>query len=453
MAKTNIRIFYGLALGLVLLLMARAWLSRPLTDQGGSPTSPAPTSPSTPPKPLYQADVVDESQPDSQFQGLVDQYVQRLGAKGHETALQGVWVQAGGRMLAQHEGTTRLPAASLTKLATTLLALDTWPSTYRFVTRVYAQGPVENGVLNGDLIIRGGGDPLFVWESAIALGNQIQAQGIQKVQGRLIVGGIFAMNFQRDSAQAAELLRQGLNAELWGWEAELQHQKLPPGTPKPTLKISGGVALDSQLNTLKASTSPVVEYPSADLKTILKKMNIYSNNEMAQMLMDLLGGPTKLEERVVALTGVAPTEVQFINGSGLGHENQLSPRASCRILDVLGKQLQPQGVGLRDVLPIVPEDDGTLVDRPLPKGLIGKTGTLSDVSNLAGLMRVSSEPALSVQEPETLCFVIQNRGWDLDYLYKQQEVVLSALKPRVASQPAPAPNQAQTRSTPAPLAF
>lgn len=356
---------------------------------------------------------------------MVQDYVTRLTGTGLEAARQGVWVQSGDRLLAQHEGTKPLPAASLTKLATTLLALEKWRPDYKFITRVGVTGPIQDGVLNGDLVFFGGADPMFVWESAVAVGNSLNQLGIREVTGNLVVDGVFVMNFERDRDYAAELLRQGLDSASWGPEVTAQYSQLPPGTPKPQVKIRGQALVLEGFD--KSSATIVAEHHSFQLQELLKRMNMYSNNIMAELLADLLGGAAAMEKGVVMQTGVGPEEVKFINGSGLGEENLISPRATCRVMDVIGNQLKPHGLGLKDVLPIVPVDQGTLHDRALPAGLIGKTGTLATVSNLAGVLPLGAEPALSLEQPNSVCFAIQNYGADLDYFYQQQEAVIQEL--------------------------
>jgi D-alanyl-D-alanine carboxypeptidase/D-alanyl-D-alanine-endopeptidase (penicillin-binding protein 4) len=56
----------------------------------------------------------------------------------------------------------------LTKIATSLAALKTWGPSYQFETLISATGPVQNGVLQGDLVIKAVAIR-FVWEEAIAL--------------------------------------------------------------------------------------------------------------------------------------------------------------------------------------------------------------------------------------------------------------------------------------------
>lgn len=51
------------------------------------------------------------------------------------------------------------PPASVTKAVTALYALEMLGPQFRFETRLLGTGPIENGVLKGDLILAGGGRP------------------------------------------------------------------------------------------------------------------------------------------------------------------------------------------------------------------------------------------------------------------------------------------------------
>jgi serine-type D-Ala-D-Ala carboxypeptidase/endopeptidase (penicillin-binding protein 4) len=368
---------------------------------------------------------VQEGNPDPKAQAIVKAYVQGLSNAGIDPARQGVWIQSGDRLLAEHNGKVRLPAASLTKLATSLFALDRWSTDYHFVTRVAHTGVLKSGVLTGDLLIQGGGDPLYVWESAILLGNRLNQLGIRKVTGRLIIDGVFTMNFERDKAKAGAFLKQGLNAANWDWQAAEQFKGLPKGTLQPTVEIQGPVVV-APID-LNAATL-IVEQQSMSLLLLLKQMNMYSNNIMAEQLADMLGGTAKMAQRTSELANIPAAEIQFTTGSGLGRENQLSPRTSCQILDSLGQILAQNGHGLNEILPIVKRDKGTLEDRKLPIGFIGKTGTLADISNLAGMIPAATTPAKTVRDSNALCVVIQNYSGDLELLMQRQESLANELK-------------------------
>ncbi|MEM9049357.1 MAG: D-alanyl-D-alanine carboxypeptidase [Pseudomonadota bacterium] len=82
--------------------------------------------------------------------------------------------------------TTFLPA-SVTKIPTALYALETLGAEHRFVTRLMANGPIRNGVLEGDLILRGGGDPMLDSDGLGEMAQRAAARGIVRITGRFLV--------------------------------------------------------------------------------------------------------------------------------------------------------------------------------------------------------------------------------------------------------------------------
>ncbi|KUJ76235.1 D-alanyl-D-alanine carboxypeptidase [Ruegeria marisrubri] len=76
-----------------------------------------------------------------------------------------------------------LPPASVAKALTALYALDMLGPDHRFETRLIAGGPVENGVIKGDLILAGGGDPLLDTEALAAMAANLREAGIREVRG------------------------------------------------------------------------------------------------------------------------------------------------------------------------------------------------------------------------------------------------------------------------------
>ena len=77
--------------------------------------------------------------------------------------------------------------ASVMKTLTTLSALDTLGPAYTFKTTVLTGGPVSNGVLHGDLILRGGGDPALNLEHFWTLLRAIRTRGIREIDGDVIL--------------------------------------------------------------------------------------------------------------------------------------------------------------------------------------------------------------------------------------------------------------------------
>lgn len=81
----------------------------------------------------------------------------------------------------------RLIPASVTKLFIAASALSEWGSRYTFSTQLYARGNIKAGVLNGDLVFYGLGDPEFTNEKIWNLVNNLQQLGLKKITGDLVV--------------------------------------------------------------------------------------------------------------------------------------------------------------------------------------------------------------------------------------------------------------------------
>ncbi|MBN8561504.1 MAG: D-alanyl-D-alanine carboxypeptidase [Leptolyngbya sp. UWPOB_LEPTO1] len=357
---------------------------RTLTFPPAPPTAPLSVSPTSPVDPNTSA--------------IVQKYLSQISAQGYPQTVQGIWMQSGNTLLAQNQGTIPLSAASLTKVATSLAALQTFGIDHRFETVIGTNGTIKDGVLNGDLILQGNGNPLFVWEEAIAVANALSQLGIKKVTGNLIVSGRFFMNFNPELNTSGELFKQALNANTWTGEVAEQYATLPAGTPKPQIAIAGNV---------KVATNPsiaqtLIRHRSLPLPELLKKMNRYSNNAMAEMVALAVGGAKVVALKSAQAAGVPQQEVILVNGSGLSPENRISPRAVCAMFLAIEQYLKPSQMTVGDIFAIVGEDAGILDQRKLPKGLVTKSGSLNEVSALAG--------ALPTSQKGVVWFVVMNGG-------------------------------------------
>ena len=355
--------------------------------------------------------------PDAATTRTIQQYLKKLANQGFSERSQGVWMQSGTTLLASHQGTTALPAASLTKVATSLAALQTFGADHRFVTEISSTGTIENGILKGDLIIQGGNDPLFVWEEAIAVGNLLNQLQIRQVTGNLIVIGRFYMNFEVNPQAAGELLKQGLNAATWSEEVKAQHLTLPSGTPRPQVAIAGSVKGAKAAPTQARS---LLRHQSLPLAELLKKMNRYSNNVMAEIIASTVGGAKIVSFKAAEAASVPQSEVLLVNGSGLGTENRISPRAVCAMFLAIARVLEPFKLTVADVFTVVGQDSGVLDARRIPALAVTKSGSLDAVSALAG--------ALPTTQKGVVWFVIINGGTNnLEGFRSDQEALLRGL--------------------------
>ncbi|NET03180.1 MAG: D-alanyl-D-alanine carboxypeptidase [Symploca sp. SIO2B6] len=356
-------------------------------------------------------------EPDPAAQEIVEQYLEKLSSKGALPQNQGVWIQSGMRRLATHQGKVPLPAASFTKIATTIAALEQWEPSHRFETLVSATGSVKDGILQGDLVITGSGDPFLIWQEAIALGNSLNQLGIRRVSGNLVISGDFYLNYERNPAIAGQLLRQGINAQLWSQVIVAHHRSMPPETPQPQVIIDGSVKV---ANYPIAKKILLLRHWSLSMTQILREMNIYSNNELAQMLAQAVGGAQIISKLAAQQAGVSPTEIQLINGSGLGVDNRISPRAASAMLMALERFLEPHQLSIMDLFPVAGRDhDGTMLARQIPAGTTVKTGTLREVSALTGVMLT--------RDRGLVWFAIINGGWDIRNFRLQQDKLLEKL--------------------------
>jgi D-alanyl-D-alanine carboxypeptidase len=104
-----------------------------------------------------------------------------------------------GRILFSKNADVPLTPGSNMKLLTTAAALHELGPDYRFRTRFRAEGPLRDGVLDGDLVVVGGGDPLFsgrlhggrTTAPFEAIADRLAARGLRRVRGDLVLDPTF----------------------------------------------------------------------------------------------------------------------------------------------------------------------------------------------------------------------------------------------------------------------
>ncbi|MDP9970768.1 D-alanyl-D-alanine carboxypeptidase/D-alanyl-D-alanine-endopeptidase (penicillin-binding protein 4) [Variovorax paradoxus] len=376
---------------------------------------------------------------------------------------------------------TQVPVnpASIMKLVTTYAALDLLGPAYNWSTPVYADGTVSNGVLNGNLYIKGQGDPKLVLERAWLLLRRVQGLGITSVSGDIVLDrSAFDAAIENDPAAFdGEPLRpynaspeallvnfKSVNMvftpERGGQQARVSYEPpLASVSMQPTVALAPGECGDwraaikpdfSDPNRIRflgalpaacgekswavayadprtyglraiggmwaemggrvggqmrdgrvpAGLKPVFEFGSPPLSEVVRDINKYSNNVMAQQLFLTLGLTQKnrgsFEASRSALgqwwrerigTGEAPPV--FDNGSGLSRDERISAAALGRMLQVAWRSpLMPELVSSLPAMGV----DGTLRKRTLRSGGAAhlKTGSLRDAAGVAGYVHGAS---------------------------------------------------------------
>lgn len=102
----------------------------------------------------------------------------------------GVFVESDGKKIVDINGNKLFVPASLTKIITGAAVLKKISYDKKFETKLMSSGQIEGATLNGDLCLVGGGDPSFVSEKMWYLVNEFTRNGINRINGKIIVDSL-----------------------------------------------------------------------------------------------------------------------------------------------------------------------------------------------------------------------------------------------------------------------
>ena len=92
-----------------------------------------------------------------------------------------------GTVLAAHQPQRAFNPASVVKVITALAALDILGAEFQWETKIAAQGKISNGVLEGDLVLIGGGDPYLTADDFLYMLNGLRNRGLREIRGDLVL--------------------------------------------------------------------------------------------------------------------------------------------------------------------------------------------------------------------------------------------------------------------------
>ena len=99
----------------------------------------------------------------------------------------------GGAPVVTHQADLAMNPASVMKLVTSYAALDLLGPAFTFHTDALVTGTLTEGSLDGDLVIRGGGDPKLTYERLWQLMHQLRSRGLREIRGDIVIDrGYFA---------------------------------------------------------------------------------------------------------------------------------------------------------------------------------------------------------------------------------------------------------------------
>lgn len=358
---------------------------------------------------------------DPELLSSVEQYLSKVN--GSTCAI----VEQDGRVIVDRAGTEEFAPASLMKLATAIAALDILGPDHVFTTRFLAEGPVEDGVINGDLYVVGGGDPLLTtpgyksvfdnpdqfYEDFSVLADTLADAGVTEVTGDLIgdesryenvrwiptwpsryqIGGTVA-------PLSALIVNDGSTGFTETPNASTTNRRAgdPPLLFVQTLKTllaARGITVSGSTKTGKAPSEKVevAAFDSVPLPEVLAEMLLDSDNTTAELVTREVGLAAKgqgttaagIEALRESLTkqGFDLNGFVMLDGSGLDTGNRMSCSLAISLFTALSSKFD-----LSVALPLGGRS-GTLRKRMLATASTGrvraKTGTLNSVNALTGI--------------------------------------------------------------------
>jgi D-alanyl-D-alanine carboxypeptidase/D-alanyl-D-alanine-endopeptidase (penicillin-binding protein 4) len=369
-----------------------------------------------------------------------------------------------GDVLFAHNAERAFNPASNTKMLTTAAAISYLGGSYQYHTALYGPGPDSDGVITGDVVLRGSGDPSLSASDVAEIAHSLVEHGITRIAGDIIADA----RFHEAASPSGEGVGDGaiiLNRNTYAVRVrpgDVGHAALVDVQPRidyfaientattvrgkrsrlkidayrkgdrlvvvvkgriaesrgeyidarrlPDASLLAGHVLKSALSdfgvevtgevrtgTLAGNLTLLGEHQSAPLADICKISNKPSNNFVAEAIYRTLGGelyglPGTLAKGTRAIidylgaAGVKPGGYKIVNGSGLTHENRITPSDLSLLLRRIYFDLSVAPDFLSSLA--IAGIDGTIRNRFLGTDAVGlvraKTGTLSGVSALSG---------------------------------------------------------------------
>lgn len=327
-----------------------------------------------------------------------------------------------------------LAPASNMKLFTTAAALLLLGPEFRYSTYLLADGEVRDGVLEGDLILYGTGDPTLSGRllprpttAFEALADSLRAAGIREVRGSLIGDGSFFDAIwtgpewtasHRAAAYGAPVAALAYAENLAGGRPVADPVRYTVGAFRETLarrgiRVAGGTQtvthpVVSRVGFVGTPPRPLAVHLSPPLRDIVRVTNQVSHNGFAEALLKTLGRVTsgtgsfaegsRATRTVLAQTlGLDTTRLGVTDGSGLSRSNQVTAGATVQLLTAMARSHLAQV--WEESLPVAARGVGSLRNRMGSTAAAGnlraKTGTIRSVSSLSGYVRTADGERLA----------------------------------------------------------
>lgn len=358
---------------------------------------------------------------------------------------------SGATLYSDRASTRRLPA-SVQKLYTTTTALSLFGPNAQLTTSLLGVGHTDAGTFTGTLYLRGGGDPTFgsatfddgaygtgVGATVQQLAANLRRAGITAVNGRLIADSSIFDNDRGTPATGnqpsiyVEGELSGLDYDR-GWAnpegtVYYKHPAIEAGQQFVRAMRAAGIQIAAK-TPVTAGLTPadarrLAAVSSPTIAQLIGLTNAPSDNFFAETLLKDIGarfgtGGTTAAGAAVVRSQVATAfdvHPRFVDGSGLSRSDRTTPAEVVKLLSV-----ESGNAPFTRSLAVAGET-GTLIDEmngTYAQGRCrGKTGTLSDVSNLVGYC--------TARNGDTLAFALLMNGVIPDAAHPIQDRMVLAI--------------------------
>lgn len=310
----------------------------------------------------------------------------------------------------------KFPLASISKVVTTLWAVESLGVDYRYSTKLHV---TKVGSDTYDVHIEGGRDPIFGRNSSYYIISELNKSGIdvKKIENLTFdenfifdwfseesprIGGdtpYYDTIQKQTSAVRDSLLKYfatGINKSMYDLLKKRADKIGVAMAKSPSLSVRRVEFIPKASYNKPAGTTTLL-YRSAPLRTILKRMNNQSNNYVADNLYWNLGGTSAFNEYIKKSLSLSSNEIEFYIGSGNNADYIYNPnksiynQATCetmiKVLYRLDKILEKSGYEMSEVMAVAGLDKGSTVagfGGNFAGSTIAKTGSVNVAKTLTG---------------------------------------------------------------------
>ena len=381
------------------------------------------------------------------------------------------------KIVADYNGSTFMLPASTQKVFTAVAAKLVLGDEFKFDTALLTNGKIQNGDLDGNLIVRFTGDPDLTSGQLYDLLAELKKQGVNKINGNLVLDTSVFSSHDRglgwiwnDLTMCFNSPPSAANIDNNCFYAELDANQAPGETVKINVPAQFPIQVFGQVYIADSNEAPycqldvvvhdnnryqvkgclarqtkpfglsfavqdpdayaaaiiqrqlkrlgiefngkvlqpqkmqqgqlLVQHFSKPLPDLLKKMMKKSDNQIADSLFRAVAyhyykRPASFQLGTLAVKSILQKQgIKFGNsiladGSGLSRHNLVAPKTMLAVLEYIARN--EDKLHLMETFPIAGVDGtisgrGGLINPPLVKNVIAKTGSLKGVYNLAGFM-------------------------------------------------------------------